>query len=52
MHLDIILVNNQLDALEFLPDRHTRESPTQSEIYTRWCIYILRFSWWWALGCL
>ena len=28
MHLGIILVNNQLDA-----DRHTRQSPTQSDIY-------------------
>jgi hypothetical protein len=35
---------------EFLPDLHTRRSPTQSDIYQTLYWYIW-FSWWWARGC-
>jgi hypothetical protein len=31
-------------------DRHTRQSPTQSDTYQMMYWYIW-FSWWWALGC-
>jgi hypothetical protein len=35
---------------KFLPDLHTRWSPTQSDTYQMlyWCNW---FSWWWAWGC-
>ena len=36
---------------EFLPDLHTRRSPTQSDIYQMLYWYNW-FSWWWARGCL
>ena len=35
---------------EELSDRHTRQSPTQSDIYQMMYWYNW-FSWWWALGC-
>jgi len=31
-------------------DRHTRQSPTQSDTYQMMYWYSW-FSWWWALGC-
>jgi len=34
----------------FLPDQHTRQSPTHSDIYKRLCWYNW-FSWWWAWVC-
>jgi hypothetical protein len=40
VHLSTILANNKLDTLfqciyftQFPPDRHTRQSPTQSDVY-------------------
>jgi hypothetical protein len=34
---------------KFLPDPHTRQSPTQSDTY--WMLYwYIWFSWWWARG--
>jgi hypothetical protein len=35
---------------KFLPDRHPRRSPTQSDIYQMLYWYNW-FSWWWARGC-
>jgi hypothetical protein len=34
----------------FLPDLHTRRSPTQSDIY-QMSYWYSWFSWWWARGC-
>jgi len=31
------------------PDQHTRQSPTQSDIY-QMMYWQIQFSWWWALG--
>jgi len=36
--------------VSILPDRHTGQSPTQSDIYQMLYWYNL-LSWWWAQGC-
>ena len=47
-HLVCVTVCRWLPSMP-VPDRHTRQSPTQSDIYQMMYWYII--SWWWALGC-
>jgi hypothetical protein len=49
-HLVCITLCRWLPSMPVSPDRHTRQSPTQSDTYQMMYWYNW-FSWWWALGC-
>jgi hypothetical protein len=50
-HLVYVTLCRWPSSVHFLPDLHTRRSPTQSDIYRMLYLYNW-FSWWWARCCL
>ena len=49
-HLVYVTLCRWLPGMPVRKDCHTRQSPTQSDIYQMMYCYNW-FSWWWALGC-
>jgi hypothetical protein len=48
---DCLVCRSGRNWLQFLPDLHTRRSPTRSDIF-QMLYWHNWFSWWWAWGCL